>query len=562
MTKERQTQIMKPIKVLSLVLLALLLLVPAASAETYTIIDEDMVFGGGSGTSGGVQNVEEGSDIFGSDSEIYGLLSSFVRLSYVGDSVWTSYSLASPLNADSAYDLSPQVSSSGAVIDTRISGYILGSDTEDFRKYKSGATGYFVPKTSYYPVLTSSGSYTSQRYSLCSAVYYQGGEVVFDKSSALELLDSKIGSLTSQLRVEFGFDTGSTSSDVYYGAVDSLSHAIARYFSETYLGSYVAVSYYGSNSDGKGYYDSSSVDVIITVVGLDSPVSESATQHVTVTYDDQSENYQVYVDTSDESVDVWVRGYVFGWLPVWTFGSNSFPPSTHFEWLTCPVRLFFWDVDWEVEVECNGESKFIYWNLDSLPIIVPPPDPPFPDPDPELPDDPDPFDPTNPFPTPSYNPSGLPNKIPTSLKEIIGFNLTEIKDRFKESTPFYSNAFDFVASAIEALFDFLFGLIGVTLGVLIGFLSEPLTEIYNFIVWTSSVVFSFMDFLIIPNHIMSFLADFVPVEIVNLALAALGLDILLNVLSIAIPDLITAYKSTVRTYYHKVDHGIQKGGKK
>ena len=52
MKKETQTQIMKPIKVFSLVLLALLLLVPAASAETYTLIDEDMVFGGGGGSSG------------------------------------------------------------------------------------------------------------------------------------------------------------------------------------------------------------------------------------------------------------------------------------------------------------------------------------------------------------------------------------------------------------------------------------------------------------------------------------------------------------------------------
>ena len=460
---------MKPLKVFSLVLLALLLLVPAVSAETYTLIDEDLVFGD-SGTSSGL-------------TLQFSLLSETVDVT---------------LNSDR----------------TLLDGSILPSGTRVSTYYYAAFDNYVVVGSNSYPISSFLGNNRDLLIDVSSTIF-PGGYVSFGKGDN-------------------------------------------RYFN--------AWVYYPYDSSGNPPSPSVPSSFVVENYWVPSSGSSSGvTQHVTVTYDDQSENYQVYVDTSDESVDVWVRGYVFGWLPVWTFGSNAFPPSTHFEWLTCPVRFLFWDVDWEVEVECNGESKFVYWNLDTPPIdggTIPEPDPPFPDPDPGLPDDPDPFNPTTPFPTPSYNPSGLPNKIPTSLKEIIGFNLTEIKDRFKESTPFYSNAFDFVASAIEALFDFLFGLIAGTLGILIGFLSEPLTDIYNFIVWTSSVVFSFMDFLIIPNHIMSFLADFVPVEIVNLALAALGLDILLNVLSIAIPDLITAYKSTVRTYYHKVDHGIQKGGKK
>ena len=464
---------MKPLKVLLLVLLALLLLVPAASAETYTLVDEDLVFGGGSG----------------------GIVDAYTYSYYNGEG-----KASGPITlVGSSYVLSTSYgdfSGSGVYI----SGSLDSSYTDD-------------PYNPYSVDLTSDEFYYHVYFLVAGPGKF--ADFVAEVVSYAKTLSSANPDIPVILNIQCSSSPQVLTASVYIYPIPE--------------------------------------------------ISESAIQHVTVTYDDQSENYQVYVDTSDESVDVWVRGYVFGWLPVWTFGSNAFPPSTHFEWLTCPVRFLFWDVDWEVEVECNGESKFIYWSLDTPPIdggTIPEPDPPFPDPDPGLPDDPDPFDPTIPFPTPSYNPSGLPNKIPTSLKEIIGFDLTEIKDRFKESIPFYSNAFDFVASAIEALFDFLFGLIAGTLGILIGFLSEPLTDIYNFIVWTSSVVFSFMDFLIIPNHIMSFLADFVPVEIVNLALAALGLDILLNVLSIAIPDLITAYKSTVRTYYHKVDHGIQKGGKK
>ena len=504
MKKETQTQIMKPITVLSLVLLALLLLVPAASAETYTIIDEDMVFGGGGGSSGsggGLGSV--------SVPEYF-----FPKLDI---SSWE------PLTNTNEKPIEISITSED-------SKYIIDSDSGDF---------FWVD---------------------CGGLYQNGLKLERDSENPNKGIVIPVNS--SYYRLGGGLAGGNSNippgfTDSYYGERVYLANEAVKEFAIS-----LSLAFPGCTVCVQGPFNSPMYWYLYMVVDETTP---SSIQHVTVTYDDQSENYQVYVDTSDESVDVWVRGYVFGWLPVWTFGSNAFPPSTHFEWLTCPVRFLFWDVDWEVEVEWNGESKFIYWNLDTPPIdggTIPEPDPPFPDPDPELPDDPDTFDPTTPFPTPSYNPSGLPNKIPTSLKEIIGFNLTEVKDRFKESTPFYSNAFDFVASAIEALFDFLFGLIAGTLGILIGFLSDPLTETYNFIVWTSSVVFSFMDFLIIPNHIMSFLADFVPVEIVNLALTALGLDILLNVLSIAIPDLITAYKSTVHTYYHKVDHGIQKGGKK
>lgn len=543
MKKETQTQIMKPIKVLSLVLLALLLLVPAASAETYTIIDEDLKFG------------DDTPSYSVGDSNVflkYSNLITSLKDAY-GNAVDPLFSSELVSFKNTAYSSAGRVYGNG--ISTRSIMYY--SDGEADSTSTKDITGYLY---NYHKAL--SGGYSSV--SIDSFIYYNGSELTgYTSTDYLPLESGLLGCSMYFKYASFTYGaTSQTTANVIsqYNRGLTFAKSLASYISSQ-EGCYVFL--YPNN-----YYDSSSVSAVdfnFICYGLSESSSSSSTQHVTVTYDDQSENYQVYVDTSDESVDVWVRGYVFGWLPVWTFGSNAFPPSTHFEWLTCPVRFLFWDVDWEVEVECNGESKFIYWNLDTPPIdggTIPEPDPPFPDPDPELPDDPDPFDPTTPFPTPSYNPSGLPNKIPTSLKEIIGFNLTEIKDRFKESTPFYSNAFDFVASAIEALFDFLFGLIGVTLGVLIGFLSEPLTEIYNFIVWTSSVVFSFMDFLIIPNHIMSFLVDFVPVEIVNLALAALGLDILLNVLSIAIPDLITAYKSTVRTYYHKVDHGIQKGGKK
>lgn len=491
MTKEKQIQIMKPIKVLSLVLLALLLLVPAASAETYTLIDEDLVFS------------SDGDDVF-----------------------------------------------------EGVAGYIPLEDPD-------------VVESENYVLLDVifSSEYFEERDIDISI--YDGGTWSFGGRSGLIEIQPD-GSIYLEGLNPNGFEYRT------FYASDMLTFEgwfcpSSEYYDEQWVYTPEEYARYGCGLYICPWVKDVSWGVNYVITGLDgfepgpvtlTPAGESI-QHVTVTYDDETSDYTVIFDETTFDRDISVTGYLFGVFPIHFTGIGWRLHSDAVSY-TVPARFFVFDLYYTAEVVYNGDRKSVSWNLDSLPETVTPPepDPPFPDPDPGLPDDPDTFDPTTPFPTPPYNPSGLPDKIPTSLKELIGFDLTEIKDRFKESTPFYSNAFDFIASAIEAVFDFLFVLIAGTLGVLIGFLSDPLTEIYNFIVWTSSVVFSFMDFLIIPNHIMSFLADFVPVEIVNLALAALGLDILLNVLSIAIPDFITAYKSTVRTYYHKVDHGIQKGGKK
>ena len=295
MKKETQTQIMKPIKVFSLVLLALLLLVPAASAETYTLIDEDLVFGGGSGSGGGIDSVEIPEYFFP-----HGL------------------------------QLRVHESETSLVITTDSSEleYIIDSTTGEsfiidcFGTYLNGEK-----------VVNPDSPYYTQEILPGQSFYYAAGRL-----------------LAGNDNVPPDYQ------DSYYGErVYHANNAVRE----------VAIS-----------LSLAYPDCPVCVVGpintplfwyLYMPVGESVpalTQHVTVTYDDQSENYQVYVDTSDESVDVWVHGYLFGWFPVYTLSSNSFPPSTHFEWLTLPVQWMLWNIDWEVKVEFDGESQVLKWNQD------------------------------------------------------------------------------------------------------------------------------------------------------------------------------------------------------
>ena len=492
MTKERQTQIMKPIKVLSLVLLALLLLIPAASAEIYTLIDEDLEFGGGLTFEGFSSYLPVFDDEVGEPVEI--------GICY--EIYYDSYSIAESLGLTSPSELDGAHWSWGPY-----------SGTVEYTGYNAGLEFDGFPDDVYTTVYGTSNinlkgwDYSEFDDSYEPEVYYA---ISYEDLFLAGLVPFVIGVVPES------------------GVAGVITYT-PDFYTEPFL---------------------------ITV-------PSGVTQHVTVTYDDETTDYTVTFDETTFDRDISVTGYLFGLFSIHSTGIGWKLHSDAVSY-TVPARFLTFDLDYTAEVVYNGDRKSVSWNLDSLPETVTPPepDPPYPDPDPELTDDPDLFDANSPFPKPSYNPSGLPNKIPTSLKEFIGLNLTEIRDKFKESTPFYSNAFDFIASAIETLFGFFLSLIVGTIGLLIGFLTDPLTDVYDFIVWTSSVVFSFMDFLIIPNHIMSVLADFVPVQIVNLALAALGFDILLNVLSIAIPDLITAYKSTVRTYYYKVDHGTKKGGKK
>lgn len=480
-TTENQPKNMKPLKVLSLVLLALLLLVPAASAETYTLIDEDLEFGGS--VSGG--------------------------------------SIVPP---------SQYLLQSGSIEVTR------DTNVGVFYSYTYEGSYYGEPG-----VLTWTVS------SAFPGVYLDG--VRLDEYTYEEPFEAFVQTGDKYGRILLGlFQTGGTGTYEEWSAYLSFIEGYLISLSKSCPNSYVLCNGVQSSTSACNIY----------VVPYPEP-SEGVTQHVTVTYTEESENYQIYVDTSDESVDVWVHGYVFGWFPVYTFSSNSFPPSTHFEWLDLPFRFLFWNVDWEVKVECGGESKVLKWNQDSLPIDVTPPDPDPPR-EPDLPDEPDPPDPTKPPEEPpnppGYNPPGSGGgggsfdgqsfrelfTIPDSLHDLLNFDIKQIRSDLLADIPIYNDIAEGFFTALDTVRSFIFGSVIFVIVSMLTPVTLVLDWFATFVEWFYNLCFSFMSFVYIPTHILEYLVLFIPNEILNLALFLFALDIVVGVISILVPDIQYSYR--------------------
>lgn len=498
MKKETQTQIMKPIKVLSLVLLALLLLVSAASAETYTLIDTDLTFGG-SGNSGNIS----GGSWTPSGNQVYGLVGTpgeYPLSDAVANTMYNGF--------DSAlFCIDTTITTStGTYVDTNTGVWLGGERLLEYTEANQFPIADYAEDTPVFVVPYMRGKFQSES-------IQQGG-----------------ASYSTDLDVITSF------CDMIYSVIQELS--------ALYPNSYVLCTQI-LNNPGYRY-----------IYVLEPAEVSSSTQHVTVTYDDETTDYTVTLERNEELSSAAVVGNVLGFIPiVHNVDTSSEDWST-----TVSSRFLFFDLDYELRVELGEDKQSVTWNLDDLPAgATPPPEDTYPE---ITPPDTEPFDPTSPFPDIPFNPDILPEKVPTSVIDIIGFNKTEIKEDFKTNISFYDDSLDDFSSLVDGIFGTIFAFIALTLGFFLDPLSSVLTQIYDFISWLSGSFFSFLDFLVIPNHILSVLSGFIPSELVNLALVALGFDVLLNVFSIAIPDLISAYKSTIRTYFYKVDHGIKNGGKK
>ncbi|MBQ4134032.1 MAG: hypothetical protein IJD66_00805 [Methanocorpusculum sp.] len=474
MTKERQTQIMKPLKVLSLVLLALLLLVPAASAETYTLIDEDLVFGGGSGGS-----------IVNPSKYLYR------SVSYTADE-----------------------------------SFVLGDFFPFSQTFGSDQLGWYVDFDN--PGVLLNGVVQSQ----------------FTSDSP----DSPIVNSGDKYHViTLGlFQSGFT------GTASDWSSYVS--YIESYLVS-LSVSCPDSYVLCSGIQGSTSICNIYVYPYPEPSLSEI--QHVTVTYSDESERYTVTLERNGVESDAIISMTFFDFL---TF--NKYAQRSSEDWTVTLSPYFLWfEVDYELRVNLDGQTDSVSWNLDTLPITVPPPDPPLPEEPPEEPDEP--FKPDDPFPELDPPPPNiLPERIPTSIKDLIGFSKEEILASFAAGIPFYSDALYFAADLFDFIFENVLGIVVVALGFFFDPIYQMFNYLYDVVTWILTSVISFGQYFEIPNHILSRLVQTLPNSIVNFALVVFGFDILLNIVSVAVSDLITAYRSTVYTYYHKVEHSEPKGGKK
>ena len=494
-TTENQPKNMKPLKVLSLVLLALLLLVPAASAETYTIIDTDLVFSGG------------------------------------GDDVFEGVAGYIPLEDPSVFE-----SENYVILDWAFSPEYFEERGIDISIY-DGGTWSFGGR---------SGLITIQ----------PDGSIYLDGLNPNDL----------EYRTFYASDMFSfegwycPSSDYYDEQWVYTPEDYAYYVCGLYIYPLVSGVSWDANYVITGLEGFEPGPVTLTPAG-------QLTQHVTVTYSDESEKYTVTLERNGIESSASIGATALGFLPLKDFVAFGQGVQTSSEdWtFTLPTHFLLFGVDYTFYVTIDGQTQSVSWGSSSLPESPPGTgsDPP------GVPDNPnpEPYDPASPFPSISVGFSGiLPQSIPTSLKDLFGFSKTEHKETISSELSIYKEPYLAFTALVDVPFDLLFYFITVLFGVVtvgVPYILEFLNEV---IVWIGNSFFSFFDFLVIPNYILSVLVGFLPPEIVNLALLAFGFDILLNVFSILIPDVISTYKSSVHTYSLVLESekhkSKSKGGKK
>ena len=540
MTKEKQIQIMKPIKVLSLVLLALLLLVPAASAETYTLIDEDLDFGSVS------EFVPVGDELIGTNL-LRNIGFSGLSLPNMGVSYYVPASVLKYKPSTTSFGL--YLSSNGRSITC-----VNGGDNIAVSLFSAD-------------YVTSYSGFDGESIELrVPNVIYYNGEDVTSSFTHLDPIDltSVVGSgiVAGAKLIYFYYNAslpGSGMGNIGGEGIDNVRKYVS-YLSSKLPDCYVI----GGLSDVS--YPRCGFSVVVVPVG-GTLITKPVLQHVTVTYDDQTSDYTVTFDETTFDRDISVTGYLLGVFPLHSTGIGWKLHSDAVSY-TVPARFLTFDLDYTAEVVYNDDRKSVSWNLDSLPETVTPPEPDPPS-EPDLPDEPDPPDPTEPPEEPPnppwYDPSGGGGggggdggggsfngetfresfRLPDSVYDLLNFDIKQIRSDLLSEIPIFEDIATGVFDGADALYGILFGFIAGTLV----FIFEP---VYGVLDWVSGVVewfydlcFGFMDFLYIPNHILSYLIQFVPNEILNLAVLLFALDISVGLLSILIPDIKFVYNASL-----------------
>ena len=499
MTKERQTQIMKPIKVLSLVLLALLLLVPAASAETYTLIDETLYFG----VPGPVGDVPKLGDpnVFGSISGFEYLKTSGLVSNYYRGEVITGYSSTKGYNGDVS-----------ALRHGTLYNYYTCYYVEDNGIFSSKNAGWLGPLGGYFyereiitPEKLSDAGYDISSYT--SLVLRNGEEVSYSKGDYVPKDGSLYCGYGYQLSPKYSSSnpTDAQRAKGYYDVFVNAYDIIYDYASD------ISISYPESLVllNGGVNYLNGYVEFSLYICPLTQQWGElSEEQHVTVTYDDQTSDYTVAFDETTFDRDISVTGYLLGVFPLHSTGIGWKLHSDAVSY-TVPARFLTFDLDYTAEVVYNDDRKSVSWNLESLPETVTPPEPEPPS-EPDLPDEPDPPDPTEPPEEPPnppwYDPSGGGGggggdggggsfngetfresfQLPDSVYDLLNFDIKQIRSDLLSEIPIFEDIATGVFDGADALYGILFGFIAGTLV----FIFEP---VYGVLDWVSGVVEWFYD---------------------------------------------------------------------
>ena len=584
MRKERQTLIIQPLKVLSLVLLALLLLVPAASAETYTIIDEDLKFGDYTPSySVGDSNV-------------------FLKYSNLITSLKNAYgNSVKPLFSSEVVSFKNTVYSSPG----RISGY--GITTRSMMYYSDGefdssrdVTGFLY---NYHKSL--SGAYSS--ISIDSFIYYKGSELT--GYTYADYLPLESGLLGCSMYFEYhSYTYGETSqitADIIseYNKGLTFAKSLASYISSQ-EGCYVFL-YPNNHYDSSAVYD---VDFNFICYGLSESSSSSASQHVTVTYDKDSDTYDVSLKRNGEPLYLSIKGKAFGWLPIYTYTTVQ-DESLDLSLSGLPSRFFGFDLSYHAEVyrlgsglESSNYSYYTYdWTrgdivdeegnilnpdivgeegekVDIDPLVKPPfledggyDTPGIEDIDHDgihnsddddmdgdgIPNDKDP-EPYNPYNNGILGSLGVTQGIQfpsfESLEQMIRNMLLpdSLKDMFQLMTPEeykaslrvdeshllygYQNGW---FSTADGTVGFVLGVV-LVLAALIAVIPRTIFEFFSaLIVWLSTAFHSFYDWLVIPSEIFKLVINLLPDELLGLALLLFAVDLLFLFFRFVIPGMIS-----------------------